>query len=340
MNRRFSGITSTVVQVIPRQAEKLGIATCGHPLPGDLPHLSWGQVIRLCQNALPNGKDRIFHARRNNEMLAGLILKWVFRCRLHLIFTSTAQRKHSRWTRFLYRKMDSLLSTSPRAASFLLRKPDAIIPHGIDTEAYQPAPDRASEWKEGGLPGKYGIGIFGRVRPQKGLREFVEALIQVLPDYPDHTAVIIGHTTPKYRSFVAELKELVRLRGLESRFCWLGKLPFEEIPTWFSRMSLAVCASHNEGFGLTCLEAMSSGVPVVATRAGAWEMIIEEGVDGFLIPCEDSSTMATAIRTALDKGPEALAQIGSNAHTKVMAEYTAAREASALNAVYRGILEE
>jgi mannosyltransferase len=337
LNKRFSGITSTVAQVVPHQAKELGIAAVGYQLPCEIPHLGFIELIQLGRRLLPGGRPRIFHARRNNEMIAGLMLKWIFRCKLHLMFTSTAQRRHSWLTRFLYRRMDTLLSTSPRAASFLVRDPDAIIPHGVDMDQWHPAEDKAKEWQQTGLPGQHGIGIFGRVRPQKGIREFVEAMCEVLPRHPDYTAVIIGQVTPKFVPFVEEMKSLIRKHGLEERFKWTGKLPFEQIPTWMRRMSLVVCASHNEGFGLTCLEAMASGVPVVATRAGAWEMIIREGVDGVLVPCKHSKAMAAGLDRLLGQ-KEDLDTMGRAARARIEADFTIQREAEGLNAVYRNIL--
>jgi mannosyltransferase len=340
LNPRFSGITSTAAQVVRRQhgQGEHGIVTVGHPLPAcGAPHTGWGALIRRCRKPLPGGRPRVFHARRNIEMLAGLALKHLLRLRLHLVFTSTAQRRHTWWTRFLYRKMDTLLSTSPKAASFLVREPDAIIPHGIDTALYRPSPDRRREWRDGGLSGERAIGIFGRVRPQKGLLEFTGAMCRVLPDHPDCVAVVVGRVTPKFRPFVQELKARIREAGLEDRFHWLGEVPFDEIPAWFRRMSLVVCASHNEGYGLTCLEAMASGVPVVATRAGAWELIIREGVDGMLAPVRDTAAMAAALRQLLGQ-PGRLEEMGQSARQRVAADFTIEGEAAALTRVYRAIL--
>ncbi|MCF7764050.1 MAG: glycosyltransferase family 4 protein [Verrucomicrobia bacterium] len=334
LNARFSGVTSTVLQVVPHQMKELRMATFGYPFPCELPKLGWFDLIRRTRRPRKDGGFYVFHARRNIEMLAGLILKNVFGCRFYLIFTSEAQRKHSRWTGFLGGRMDMLLSTSQRSASFMRHPPHRIIPHGVNIETYAPAPSRDSAWMEGGLPGKRGIGIFGRVRPQKGLREYVEALCEVLPGFPDYTGVIIGQVTPQFNGFVGELKAYIRERGLEHRFCWLGKLPFEEIPGWFRRMSLVVCASRNEGFGLTCLEAMASGVPVAVTRAGAWETIVREGVDGWIADPKDSRGLARAISKMLSDGSR-LEDMGRAARDRVAAEFTIQKEASSLTEVYR-----
>lgn len=338
LNRRFSGITSAIAAVVPHQQKSLNFASVGHKLPFSIQHLSWRQLLRLTKHNLPNGSPRVFHARRNIEMLAGLILKKILRRKLHLLFTSVAQRHHTRFTRFLYNRMDTVISTSPRSASFLKCPVAAIIPHGVDTTTYHPAPDRDKLWAETKLPGKHAIGIFGRVRPQKGLQEFVDALCQILPDHPDFTAVIIGETTPKFAPFVAQLKNKIKTAGLENRFQWLGKLPFSEIPAWFRRMTLVTAISHNEGFGLTCLEAMSSGVPVIGTTTGAFDLVIRNNTDGLVIPVKDTPALAAAL-TQLLSNPAQLQQMSLNARQRILTTFQIQQEATALTQLYFRLLD-
>ena len=336
LKRRFSGITSTLAQVLPRQMTRIRIAALGYPLPVDIPRISPVTLFRISRPAQDDAPPLIFHARRNIDMCLGLLLRAVFRRRLHLVFTSVAQRRHTAFTRFLYYRMDTLLSTSDRSASYLRRKPDAIIPHGTDTRLYRPADDRSAAWREGGLPGKHGVGIFGRVRPQKGHREFVRALCRVLPKHPEFTAVIIGETTPEYRPFQEELRREIGRHGLEERFHWLGKLPFSEIPAWFRRMSLVLAVPHNEGFGLTCLEAMASGAPVIATRTGGFERVIREGIDGYVVPCRDTDAIVRVLGALLER-PETLESMGAAARERIESDFTVEREADALVDCYRNI---
>ena len=337
LKRRFSGITSTMIQVLPQQSLKLRIAVAGHPLPTvELPTISWSDLWKASAPGRKINPPILFHARRNDDMIVGVLLKYLFRRRLHLIFTSVAQRNHTALTRWLYGKMDTLLSTSERSASYLKRKPDAIIPHGTNIQTYFPAPDRSQAWVESRLPGQRGIGIFGRVRPNKGHAEFVESLITVLPDFPEFTAVIIGETLTKDEPFLEALKQRIAQAGLTQRFIWLGKRPFEEIPTWFRRMSLVAAVPHTEGFGLTCLEAMASGVPVVATRTGGFEMVIEPGINGQLVPLRDVDALQSAFRE-LFSDPERLEHMGKAARRRIEMGFTVECEADTLLALYREI---
>src|SRR6266852_2744336 len=70
------------------------------------------------------------------------------------------------------------------------------VPHGIDTKLYKPPVDRAAAFAQAGLPGRYAIGCFGRVRAQKGSDVFVDAMCRLLPRYPDFTAILVGAITP------------------------------------------------------------------------------------------------------------------------------------------------
>ena len=337
LNPRYSGVTAATAAVVPHQAKEFGFAQTGYALPLDIPCIGLRELFQLAARPLSGGKPRVFHARRNIEMLAGLVLKSILHRKLHLVFTSAAQRRHSAWTRFLYRRMDTLISTSPRSAAYLLRPVNAIVPHGVDTEIFQPAADRSRAWAESGAPGRYGVGIFGRVRPQKGVAEFVDALCLVLPRYPDFTAIITGETTPRFAAFEAEMKRKIRGHGLENRFLWLGKLSTEEVRKWFQRVSLTAAVSRNEGFGLTCLEAMASGAAVVGTQTGAFDMIIRDGIDGLIVPCGDAAALAEAFDRLLSS-PDELTRMGASARLRICDSFSIQREAEGLNAVYRDIL--
>lgn len=333
LNRRFSGITSTIIAVVPEQQKSMRFASVGHFIDGRLRHMSWREFFRLTAKPLANGKNRVFHCRRNIEMVCGLFFKYVLRRKITLIFTSTAQRRHTWLTKFLYRRMEALITTSPRAASFLVRKPDAVIAHGVNPAVYFPAAE-GEPLPQYLPPSRRFVGIFGRVREQKGVREFVSAMCGVLGEFPDVDAVICGETTPKFIPFEKEMKALIQSRGFSERFHWLGKVPFGDIPPLFRSMSVVMCVSRNEGFGLTCLEAMASGAPVVATRAGAFDMVVRDGVDGFIVDCGDARAMEEKLRAML-ADPARLADMGRSARERVLSSFTIEKEAAALNAVYK-----
>ncbi len=329
-NPRFSGVTSTMLQTLPHQASIMSVRVMGdHHLYDSSMAISFWQVARFFRKVLPDGRWRIFHARRNDEMIQALLLKFIFRVKVKIVFTSTAQRNHSAFTRWLMSKMDSVISTCEAAASYLSFKPDAIIPHGIQIETYFPVDDRQRLWQSQGMGGERGLAIFGRVREQKGVHHFVNSCIQVLPGRPGYTAIIVGRISVSNESFVNKLKLKIADAGLEGRIRFLGELPFEKIPELFRSVSLVAALSKNEGFGLTVLEAMGSGTAVLATDAGAWREVVREGIDGFVVAPEDQAAITEKLNEML-ANPMVLDGMGLHGRERVLDCYTVEREAASL----------
>ncbi|HEY3918824.1 MAG TPA: glycosyltransferase family 4 protein, partial [Stellaceae bacterium] len=265
LNWRYSGGTAVNRTIAPLIAKRWRAAWFGPDRPEGIAGLSLGDLLRLRFRPLTHGKVRIWHARRNVEMLAGLFLN-LLGYGFALIFNSASQRPKTWITDFLIARMDAVIATSEAAARYIQR-PATVIHHGIDVDLYRPPDDRLAAFAETGLPGKYGIGTFGRVRRQKGSDLFVEAMCRLLPRYPDFSAVVVGLVTVDNRPFLEGLKQRIAAAGLTERIRFLGELPIEEVPLWYKRISIYVFASRVEGFGLTMLEAMAAGSAVVATRA-------------------------------------------------------------------------
>jgi len=339
-NKRFSGVTSTMLQVLPHQQKLMSLAVLGpHHLPKGTPSLSFMETAKLCKNTLPNGRKRVFHARRNDEMIQAILLKKLFGAKIIPVFTSTAQRHHSGFTKWLMSQMDGIVTTCEAANQYLETPADVIIPHGIDLKNYFPSEDKEAAWKELGFPGKYGIGIFGRVRHQKGLDVLIDSIIPLLLENPDPTIVIVGETTSSHQSYLDEQLAKLEAAGLSDRVVVLGKLPFSKIPHLFRAMSIVAALSRNEGYGLTAPEAMASGTAVLTSEAGAWKEVVRDGIDGFVVPCGDVAAtrekLARLISDACD-----LDQMGQAGLQRVKDHYTIEREAKALCGFFRGLQVE
>ncbi len=336
-NPKFSGVTSTMLQVLEHQKHLIPVAVLGrHHLPDDVLAITFREALKLCQTPLPGGRARIFHARRNNEMLQALALKKLSPTPLKIAFTSTAQRQHSWITRWLIREADAIISTCTAAAAYIQGGADLICPHGVDLERYHPGDNRAALWKELGLPGKYGIGIFGRVRHQKGIDILIEAALPLLGKYPDFSIVICGEITAGHQKYVQDLKAKIKASGLEDRIVFLGKRPFSQLPELFRAMHLVTALSRNEGFGLTVLEAMASGVAVLASEAGAWQDIVRSGHNGTLVPCGDVEATRHALDDLLGDLPR-LEAMGQAGRRDAEANYSLKHEANVLTDFLRGL---
>lgn len=333
LKRRLSGVTATVVRLIPVQARMIGIVATGPGLPSDLPHIPLARAATL-----PRDRWRVWHARRNTEMALGLILRHLLRRHYRLLFTSAAQRRHTGFTRWLIRRQEALIATSAQAASYLER-PATVILHGVDTAVFHPAADRATLRHELGLdPEAVLIGCFGRVRAQKGVDLLVEAALQVLPRHPRAQLLFSGRITPDNRGFADALIARANAAGLGDRIRFLGEIPWDRVVRLYRALDLFAAPARWEGFGLTPLEAMASGVPVIAARVGAYETLIRDGETGTLIPRDDAGALAEALDRWLsdDIAREAA---GRAARAHVEAHHAIEGEASAITAVYRQLLD-
>lgn len=339
-NPRFSGVTSTMIQVLPHQQKMISMSVLGrHHLPENIPTLSFSSCIQKLRKPLNDGNCRIFHARRNDEMLQAVALKYIFRAKIKIVFTATAQRQPTWITRWLISRADGLLTTSGVAASYLPRQPDLIVTHGIDSKRFHPPPlEKKDFWKTLNLPGQFGVGIFGRIRPQKGVDLLIDAMIQIFKRHPDcgATVVIVGETTKQYKSYIKSLKDRIHAHGFEERFLFLGKQAFERIPELFRGISIVAALSRNEGFGLTVLEAMASGCAVVASDAGAWSDIIRREF-GRLVPKNDLDLTVDALEELIRLPSGKLDTMGVKARAEIERNYTVEQEAQQLVDFYRSL---
>jgi mannosyltransferase len=331
LHRRYSGVTATNRMVAPKLARMFRAAWLGPDAPDGMARIGAADLMRLWRRREPV----IWHARRNNEMIAGVVLRslgWPLR----LVFTSAAQRHHSWITRWLIRRMDAVIATSDISASFL-KRPAKVIPHGVDTETYAPPADRAAAFAEAGLPGRYAIGCFGRVRAQKGSDVFVDAMCRLLPRHPDFTAVLVGAITPEQAAFADDLKRRIAAAGLQTRIVITGELSIEEVQRWYRRLTIYAFTSRNEGFGLTLIEAMAVGAALVASRAGAAELVVDDGASGVLTPPGDVDALVAALEPLM-RDPGSAADMGGRGRARVLEKFSVDAETRRIANVYRTLV--
>ncbi len=329
--KRLSGVTSTIIQLIPCQREAgLNIATLGPGLPDHLPKIRFRDLWKLWRRPDSN-KLRVWHARRNIEMLPGIMLRDFLRMPLKLVFTSASQRRHTAYSKFLIKRMDVVIATSAKTSAYL-EVPNTVIMHGIDTKRFSPPDDKASAKRAVGLPNDYKIaGCFGRIRHQKGTDIFVDAMIALLPLHNDWMAIIAGRTTVEHTAFEKELHDRIAAAGLTDRIKFVGE--HTDIDRWYKALDLFIAPQRWEGFGLTPLEAMASGVPVVANDVGAFGELIEEGATGHVVgmPFLENQIVAIEQLMSQDKLLKSQSQ-QSLAH--VVKNYSLLGEAQSIMRIY------
>ncbi len=334
---RLSGVTSTIIQLVPAQrAAGLNIAVFGEGLPVHLPYIRYIDLWRLWKRP-EHSRYRVWHARRNVEMLAGLILRNVLRMPLKLLFTSASQRKHTAYTKWLIGRMDGVVATSAKTATYL-QVPNQVIMHGIDTQRFSPPEDKADAKLAVGLPAdKKIVGCFGRIRAQKGSDLFIKSMIEALEGQPDWIAILAGRATSEHQEFQKQMEQLIETSGMAERIILVGE--HTDIERWYQALDLFIAPQRWEGFGLTPLEAMACGVPVIATNVGAFSELVIEGKTGYILPdLTDKSMQEQAIKVMNNNALRA--KLGKNARQHVTANFALEREVENLNSAYRALLKK
>ncbi|HDS46313.1 MAG TPA: glycosyltransferase family 1 protein [Methanomicrobia archaeon] len=131
------------------------------------------------------------------------------------------------------------------------------------------------------------------ITPLKGLDTLIEALARL--NDPALTLDIIGdeHREPRYSQ---RLKARVTRYGLENRVRFHGQQPPDKLASYYADADIFVLPSLCEAFGIVVAEAMAFGLPIVATRCGGIPELVTDGENGFLVPPNDSASLADAIQ--------------------------------------------
>src|SRR6185437_3562561 len=162
-------------------------------------------------------------------------------------------------------------------------------------------------------------------------------MCRLLPNYPDFTAVIVGAVAVEQSGFANELKKKIEAAGLQSRIVITGELEIEEVQRWYQRLTIYAFTSRNEGFGLTLIEAMAAGCALVASRAGAAELVVEDGVTGMLTAPGDVDALVAALEPLM-RDPASASAMGARARQHVLEKFSLDAEADSIAKVYRTLV--
>jgi glycosyltransferase involved in cell wall biosynthesis len=180
------------------------------------------------------------------------------------------------------------------------------------------------------------VGIVGRIAPWKGQDRFLEAFAKAFAGGPQ-TATVVGAPLfgPGEDDFSARLARLAGRLGIAGRVEFRGFR--DDVGAELARLDVLVHASVTpEPFGQVIVEGMATGVPVIATAAGGPLELIDDGVDGILVPPGDTDAMAAAL-DRLDRDPELRARLGRAGRVRAAA-FAPARIASEWLDLYREVL--
>ena len=330
-NPNFTGVSATAANVIRQQVARYDMALVGQPLPGCPVPITPALAHLTSRTGPPAGKPfAIWHVRRNPEMRSALWLRDVRRAPIRIVFTSAAQRLHSAYPRWLISRMDAVIATTDKAAGFVPHV-RAVVPHGVDTDLFTPAADRAAAWAALGFGGTYGIATVGRIRPEKGTDVFVDAMLRLLPQSPGAVALVVGRAGGKHDGFVASLKFKVSKAGLSERIRFIGETPAQDLPALMRALSLLMQLPRYEGYGMVPLEGLASGTPFVGSDTGYYAEFSDHGRVGKIVPKTDAEAAADAALALLPRAND----LSRAARQIAVERFSAGAEADGIDRVYQ-----
>lgn len=236
------------------------------------------------------------------------------------------------------RRADTVVATCSDEAFELIRlgipsSRISVVPCGVDTDLFRPEGPSARRAR------RHRIMTVGRLVPRKGVGTVITALARLARD--DVELVVVGGSRDEERVHedrdVHRLAALARAEGVEHLVRFRGQVARSELPTLLRSADLVVCAPWYEPFGIVPLEAMATGVPVVATAVGGLIDSVVHGATGLHVPPRDADAIARAVATLLDD-PAGRAELGRAGADRVRSRYTWDRVAADTERAYRRML--
>lgn len=209
------------------------------------------------------------------------------------------------------------------------------IPLGVDTNVFRPLSSARRFYKEKlGLDGRQVVLYVGRLMQRKGVHVLIRAFKRVISTCPDVELVIVGDGPD-----ATELKKLSETLGLKKKTLFLGFIPHGKLPPIYTISDVFVLPTLDiETFGMVIIEAMSTGVPVVATNIGGPKEIVNEKC-GFLIQPNNPIQLSDKLLMILSQ-QKLQQELGFNGRRLAIKEYGSSVRAEQTLRVYEKVLSE
>lgn len=246
-------------------------------------------------------------------------------------------------------RADRIIAQCPNEMHELVTLYDAdpsrieVVPSAVDIKTFRPVPRERARAELGLDPEEWTVVYVGRALPRKGIDNLVEAFARLAGRIhrPVRLVIVGGETTegnpmqtPEIRR-LADMAAMLRIRGLVN---FTGKRDQTMLKYFYSAADVAVTTPWYEPFGLTPLEAMACGTPVVGSDVGGIKFTVADGETGFLVPPRDPDALAARLeRLLMDR---ALAQkMGRAARARVERLFTWRKVAERTSELYESVLK-
>ena len=211
------------------------------------------------------------------------------------------------------------------------------IPNGIRFKEKESASDRLATRKKLGIEnGSVCLGMIGRLIPLKGQAVFLETFKELLTAAPEARALIVGGDGASNGAYLKGLQEQARRLGIQDKVHFTGWQ--KDVEPYLAAMDIVIHPSIDpESFGLVIAEAMEQRKPVVATNVGGVPELIQDHVNGLLVPPNDSQGLSQAL-LELIQHPELAARLAQAGQESVVKRFDIRQNARKMARIYRVFL--
>ena len=244
--------------------------------------------------------------------------------------TSPPERRSTEFR--ILEEADVVLATCPAEVEDLLSLYGAdparlaLVPCGVDIKTFRPV-DQKEARAELGLPEGPTVVYVGRLVPRKGVDTLIEAFALLPRQLSARLVIVGGEPGAEGSAEVARLSTLAGKLEVAERVTFTGSRPQQDLYRYYGAADVAVTVPHYEPFGMTPLEAMACGVPVVGSRVGGIKTSVADGETGYLVPPKDPKSLASRLLRLLSD--EALRdRLGRAGRRRIEEHYTWKRVAA------------
>jgi glycosyltransferase involved in cell wall biosynthesis len=182
-------------------------------------------------------------------------------------------------------------------------------PPGVNAQVFSPV-------RRDGINDRYILCVARLSDPRKKVTLLLNAYAKLPTTLRDSVRLVLAGSSGPPDDFWARADALC----LRHRVSYVSRPKLDELVNLYRRATVFALSSDEEGLGVVVLESMACGVPVVATRCGGPDGIIDDGVDGYLVPLDDATAMANRLeRLLIDR--QANLAMGELARRKIEARY-------------------
>ncbi len=218
-----------------------------------------------------------------------------------------------------------------------------VVPCGYDLDEMQPVDQAEARKQIGGPEEGHLILQLGRMVPRKGVDTVIRGLARLKKVYNvSARLMIVGgeleDPDPEINPELARLTEIAREEGVEDEVIFVGRRQRDLLKYYYSAADVFVSTPWYEPFGITPLEAMACGTPVIGSNVGGIKYTVADGETGFLVPPKDPDTLAARLAQVLTN-PEMLERFRINAVQRVQDYFTWEKVARQISAVYEEVTQ-